>query len=110
MNEKKVIQLIKDAKTELVARGVYENSTIIFNINTFLKQNGIEIPKPCEHLRNTNGKFWCDGIEIYWQDCCKTINPYKADEVCHDNKAVHQQLHDKCKKDLTFEIHTNSRG
>jgi len=29
--------------------------------------------KPCEHLRNTDGKFWCNGSEIYWQDCCKYL-------------------------------------
>ena len=95
MNET-VIQLIKDAKTELIACGVSENSTIITNINSFLKQNEVEIPKPCEHLRNTNGKFWCNGIEIYWQDCCKSFNKYKVDDVCHDNKAVHRQLYNKC--------------
>ena len=93
--DEKIIQLIKDAKTELVARGVYENSTIITNINSFLKKV-TEVIKPCEHLRSTNGKFWCNGIEIYWQDCCKSYNKYKVDATCHDNNAVHQQLHDRC--------------
>lgn len=64
----------------------------------------IEPPKPCEHLRNTNCiKPWCNGIEYFWEDCCKSDNKYKIDIVCYDKDLINQQIQERVNHTIQHE-------
>jgi hypothetical protein len=40
----------------------------------------------CEHLRFSEGYPWCNGIEYFWEDCCKYYvnRRYKIDKYCYN--------------------------
>lgn len=59
--------------------------------------------KPCDHLKKSDVKPWCDGIEYFWQDCCKTDNQYKVDSACYDNNLINKQIEERIKHEKMHE-------